>query len=355
LTFLFIVQLFYEFTFTPTTDEGKLLSRRRLLKTKMGNLLDHLNSESLKLSSPVPLTCHPAAVYLSGLSEGSRPTMQGSLNAIASLLTNTECDAMTIDWSLLRYQHTAAVRAALKKNYAGSTVNKMLCALRRVLKEAYKLELMGADDYSKAVDLPSVREDRKLRGRALTEDEITALIDVCFLDSTPQGFRDAALIAILRGGGLRRAEAVKLEMKDLNPSNGAIEVRQGKGGKSRTVYLPEDAIALVENWLDIRGFTPGPLLCPVRKGGEVQFRHLHSDAVLKILRRLAKQAGVASFSPHDFRRTFCSDLLDAGIDIVTVQKLAGHASPVTSAKYDRRGEETKRRAVQSLSIKRRLD
>ncbi len=71
---------------------------------------------------------------------------------------------------------------------------------------------------------------------------------------------------------------------------------------------------------------------------------------MPIIRRRSKQAGVAEFSPHDFRRTFCSDLLDAGIDISTVQKLAGHASPVTTAKYDHRGEETKRRSVQALYI-----
>lgn len=65
------------------------------------------------------------------------------------------------------------------------------------------------------------------------------------------------------------------------------------------------------------------------------------DAVLKILKILALQAGVDKFSPHDFRRTFCSDLLDAGIDIATVQKLAGLASLLTTTKYDRRGEETK--------------
>ncbi len=315
----------------------------------MGNIKGYLNPVCLKLSEPVPLTLHPAAVYLGGLSEGSVPTMRSSLSAIAHLLTNGECDAMTLDWSLLRYQHTAAVRTALKKRYAGSTANRMLCALRRVLKEAHRLDLIGAEDYTKAVDLPSVKEDKQLRGRALTLSEIAALISVCS-SSHPIDIRDAALIAILRGGGLRRAEAVKLELKDFKPTSGTLEIRQGKGGKSRTVYLPEDAIAFVENWLDVRGFKPGSLLCPVRKGGEVQFRHMHPDAVLKILRRRALLAGVESFSPHDFRRTFCSDLLDAGIDVVTVQKLVGHSNPGVTSKYDRRGEETKRKAVQSLSI-----
>jgi integrase len=166
--------------------------------------------------------------------------------------------------------------------------------------------------------------------------------------------RDAALIAILRGRGIRRAEAVNLEKADFNLSTGALEIREGKGKKDRTVYLPEPAHALVEKWLSLRGEEPGPLLFPIRKGGKIQFRRMTDDRVLKILQRRAFLAGVDSFSPHDFRRTFCSDLLDAGVDIVTVQKLAGHASPVTTAivrSPGRRNEATGRAALRVLILR----
>lgn len=143
---------------------------------------------------------------------------------------------------------------------------------------------------------------------------------------------------------------MNLELFDFNPNIDALEIRKGKRKSYRTVYLPSAAIELVTEWLEIRGREPGPLLYPVRKGGRIELRPMTADAVLKIVRRRSKQACVDEFSPHDFRRTFCSDLLDAGTDIVTVQKLAGHASPVTTAKYDRRSEEVKRLAVERLSI-----
>jgi integrase/recombinase XerD len=305
---------------------------------------------TLALLLPLPLTAHPAAVYLRSLRSGSRPTMEQSLNAIASLLTNGSCDAYTLNWAILRYQHTSAIQAAMLEKYAPATAKKMMCALKRVLREARKLGLMEASDYTAAVDLPSIKDAKKLRGRALSKSEIAALMEVCQNDLTIQGIRDAALIAILRGAGLRRAEVAKLEMRDFHLETGGLDVRGGKGGKDRTVYLPEMAIAYLENWLKIRGRKPGALLCPIRKGGEIEIRNMTPQAILLIVQKRASEAGVESFSPHDFRRTFCSDLLDAGVDIVTVQKLAGHASPVTTAKYDRRGEETKRRAVQKLGF-----
>lgn len=316
---------------------------------------------SLILETPPPLTEQPAAVYLASLSPGSRPTMRQCLDAIARLLTDGGADSLTLDWAALRYKHTAAIRSALMEKYAPATANKMLCALRRVLKEALRLELMDAADYARAVDISSIKVSRGLRGRALSEGEIAALMEACLNDCTPAGFRDAALIVILRGSGLRRKEVVNLNLGDFDPSTGAIKVRSGKGGKDRIVYLPDEAMPPVEDWLDIRGRGAGPLLCHVNKAGRVVLsqvnkvgqviaRRLTPQAVLFLLQKRATEAGVAPFSPHDFRRTFISDLLDAKVDISTVQQLAGHASQELTARYDRRGEESKRRAVQALHI-----
>lgn len=312
--------------------------------------LDHQAPNSLKLREPIPLTRHPAAVYLAGLGDGSVRTIRHALNTIASILTDGDCDALTLDWAKLRYPHTAAVRVALMRKFAPVTANKMLSALRRVLKEAYKLDLMDADSYTKAIDLPNIEGESEERGRSLTRAEIAALLDSCQSESTID-IRDGALIAILRGTGLRRSELVKLELRDWNANTGALVVRRGKRGKGRTVYLSSEAIGYLEKWLVLRGDKPGPLLCRIWKGGQLQGeRAMNPDAVWRILQKRGKLAGLESFSPHDLRRTFCSDLLDAGVDIVTVQKLAGHASPVTTAKYDRRGEEAKRRAVQKLGF-----
>ena len=194
---------------------------------------------SLSLTQPVPLTQHPAAVYLGSLSEGSKRTMGSSLNAIARLLTGGKCDAMTLDWSKLRYRHTAAIRTALAQRLAPATVNKMLVALRRVLKEAYRLDLMDANDCAKASDLKSLRTSGALRGRALSREEINRLVESCVSESavatgapSVTDLRDGAVIAILRGGGIRREELVSLTTEDLDLSKGELIVRRGKGGQA---------------------------------------------------------------------------------------------------------------------------
>ena len=94
--------------------------------------------------------------------------------------------------------------------------------------------------------VPAVRGKREPKGRMITDSEIRALMQVCSVDPTPMGARDAAIIAVLRGTGLRRSEVAALALADYEPLSGAIVVRAGKGNKDRRVYAPSGTVAALD-------------------------------------------------------------------------------------------------------------
>ncbi len=320
--------------------------------TRMGVLGSdtEASNQLLVLAVQPPADRHPAAVYLARLAPGSRRTMWAALDLVAAMLTSGAADAQTLDWSAVRYQHAQAVRSGLAERYKPATVNKALSALRGVLREAWRLGLTTSEDYRRAADLETVKGESLPPGRALTAGELKALLGACSADETAAGARDAALIALLYGGGLRRSEAVALNVSDYDVTSGMLVVRHGKGNRDRVVYATNGAADALADWLAVGGGADGPLFLPVNKGGVVGGHRLTGQAVLYILRRRAAQGGVTRLTPHDLRRTFISDLLDLGADISTVQRLAGHAQVTTTTRYDRRGEATKRKAASLLHV-----
>ncbi|MCK6479436.1 MAG: tyrosine-type recombinase/integrase [Planctomycetes bacterium] len=296
------------------------------------------------VSAALPADRNPALVYLARLAPGSRPAMAKALDTIAGILTSGAATARTLPWHLVRYQHAQAVRATLADRFQPATVNRYLSALRGVLDEARALGW----DCGEAFRVKGVKNETLPAGRSLDGGELRSLFQAC--RPGPGGSRNAALLAILYGSGLRRAEAVGLDLDDYDSATGALRVRAGKGRKDRTSYLAAGGRAAVEGWLQHRGQGPGPLLFPVGKGGTLTPRRMTTQAAYDALQRLALRAGVTKVSPHDLRRSFVSDLLDAGADLPVVQRLAGHASPTTTSRYDRRPEGAKRRAAGLLHI-----
>ncbi len=238
----------------------------------------------------------------------------------------------------------------LLERYQPATANKHLAALRGVLREAWQLGQIGAEDYHRGVNLSAVKATTLPRGRALTRRELRSLFGVCQQDGRPSGARDAALLAVLYGAGLRRSEVVTLDLADYELETGTLTVRAGKGRKDRIAYATNGSRAALTAWLTVRGMDHGALFWPVDQAGRMTARRMTSQSILEILERRARQARVARFSPHDLRRTFISDLLDAGADITTVAALAGHASVTTTSRYDRRGEQTKCRTAELLVV-----
>jgi integrase len=305
---------------------------------------------ALAVHSNIPADRQPALVYLARLSPGSRRTMTESLDTMARLLSANQCDSRTLQWSALRYQHTAALRTLLAQLYATATANKMLAALRGVLQESWRLGQMTAEEYRRAADLRSVRGTTLPRGRALSQAELGSLFSACDRDKSAAGRRDAALLAILYNCGLRRSELVALDLSDYDPEEGAVKVRSGKGNKARLNYATDDTTRLIDDWLNARGLSSGPLFTPINKSGRITLRSLSDQAVRKILLKRGAEGGLAPFSPHDLRRTMIGDLLDAGADISTVQRMAGHSNVTTTARYDRRGETAKRKAARLMNV-----
>ena len=128
--------------------------------------------------------------------------------------------------------------------------------------------------------------------------------------------------------------------------------RVGRYLKERLSFPDPGTYAAVERWLAERHDFEGPLFLPVKKSGEINYQNsrISDQAIYHIVKKRQKQAGVQACAPHDFRRTFGTELLRQGIDLPTVQRLMGHSDPSTTARYDVRVSEEDRRATRGLHL-----
>ena len=298
--------------------------------------------------TPPPPDRDPRHVYLAGLAPSSKRVVARRLAQVARMFTLTD---EHFPLSALRYTHVVSIRQRLvTQDLAPNTINLTLAALRGVAREAWNLEYLSAEEYQRIKSVKGVSGTRLPAGRSFSSGELHALLGVCADDPRPGGVRDAAILAILYSAGLRRDELASLDVADWVPDEVMLKVRHGKGNKQRQVYLSEGAIAALDDWLAVRGERPGRLFLPINRGRRIYGVKLSASAVRDIVVKRAAQAQVADLSPHDFRRTVAGDLLDNDVDIVTVQKLLGHASVQTTASYDRRGERAKKKAVGTLHV-----
>jgi site-specific recombinase XerD len=252
-------------------------------------------------------------------------------------------------YPMLAVNVTFQVRVALSERYAPNTTKRMLAALRGVLKECWRLGLMVHDEYARAADIAPVRGQLPPRGRALKEAELEALFRDCQTDPSVAGVRDAAILGLLYGIGLRRSELVLLDVVDFHPEDGVLTIK-GKGRQARSVHVVEETRTVLDRWLRVRGIVTGPMFFPLTKSGHLVPKRLTCEGIAQILTKRARAANVERFSCHDLRRSFVTSLLDAGADLAVVQKLAGHRQISTTAIYDKRGEAAKLKAVELVRI-----
>ena len=345
-----LAELTFKFNFLALIEQGELMQ------------IDILPENAL-IPAQLPAAQQPALVYLSSIGESSRQTMWSALSLICVILTKGACSPVTLPWHELRRQHVNAVRAWLVANRAPATGRRIISALRGTLHEAAELGLMSFEECKRAINIKPIRGEGppQAAGRAISPGEFTAILSDCEHDLSPTGVRNALIFGLGMRGGLRRAEIANLRLTDYNPSTNSLRVH-GKGYKIRTVPLAPGVDAALADWLHIRNHLPADffanspdaadrLLLQINKGGTILPLSISPQAIYDVVKKHAKRAKLTQpLSPHDMRRDFISRLLGAGVDLSIAQKLAGHASPTTTAGYDRRPEEAKVEATQRLHM-----
>ena len=144
--------------------------------------------------------------------------------------------------------------------------------------------------------------------------------------------RDKALLELLYGSGLRISEALGLNVNDIRPESGHVQV-MGKGSKERIVPLSDASKDALSRWLSVRDRVPpahGERAAFLGRRG----KRLDRRQAARILEERAAEAGIPQhLSPHDLRHSFATHLLEGGADLRAVQELLGHSRISTTQRY----------------------
>jgi integrase len=217
---------------------------------------------------------------------------------------------------------------------SAATINLHLSAIRRLADEAAESGWLSPE---LAIGIRRVKGVKRLGrriGNWLTADQAQELLNAVS-QGTLRGRRDAAVIGLLLGCGLRRSETVnlRLDQLQLRESHWVIVDMVGKGGRLRTVPVPAWCKGLIDIWIHDAGVTEGKVFRRVSKNGTQQDEGVTTDVVWYAVKRYAKRIGIDHLAPHGLRRTCARLCHDAGGELEQIQFLLGHASVQTTERY----------------------
>ncbi len=214
------------------------------------------------------------------------------------------------------------------QGFSRRSTARMLSTLRGFYRYLLREKRIDSDPTA-LIELP--RLGRALPG-SLSEKEVEALLAAPDVDSV-NGLRDRTMLEVLYATGLRVSELVKLQLAQLNLTQGWVKVR-GKGNRERLVPLGEEALDWLERYLatarvDLLRGRDCEAVFPSNRG-----RAMTRQAFWQIIKRHARQAGIATaISPHTLRHAFATHLVNHGADLRVVQMLLGHSSLSTTQIY----------------------
>lgn len=271
-------------------------------------------------------------------------TKKSVLNSLASMQSRRSYEhAMNefIDWYCseprLALNRGVVLRYRMElesKLLAAATINVRLAAVRRLAYEAADTGLLSPELVAGIRRVKGVPQLGRRVGNWLTASEGEMLLAGADRD-TLRGKRDAAIISLLLGCGLRRSEVIALKAEDIQrrDERWAITDLVGKAGHVRTVPVPGWVKNAIDVWTEAAGVVNGRLFRSIRKSGTVWGSGITQNVVWYVVKNCARRSGIKPLAPHDLRRTCARLCHAAGGELEQIQFLLGHASVQTTERY----------------------
>jgi integrase len=237
----------------------------------------------------------------------------------------------------LAFNRTVVLRYRIhleQRKYAPATINLRLAAVRRIAYEAADAGLLSPELAAGIRRVKGMRRIGVRLGNWLTPEQGRRLLESA-TPSTARELRDHAMVAMLIGCGLRRAELLALSLESIQrrEEHWVIADLVGKGGHVRTVPIPTWVKRTVDAWTAAAAISHGRVFRAINKAGRVWGDGMSPKVLWDVVRAAAARAAIDKLAPHDLRRT-CARLCHlAGGELDQIQFLLGHVSIETTERY----------------------
>jgi len=226
------------------------------------------------------------------------------------------------------------VKTLRESGSSSSSINQKLSAIRKLASEAEDNDWIDSKIANGIRAVKGVPIRGRRTGNWLTKEEAQKWLNAPDT-KTLKGVRDSALLAVLIGCGLRRAEAAILSVSHIQQREGrwAIVDIVGKRDKMRTIPMPSWAKATIDNWTYATRIDEGFIFRRVNKGGNLMGEGMTEQAIYNIVLSYSEKLLNQGIAPHDLRRTFAKLAHKGGSPIDQIQLSLGHDSIQTTEKY----------------------